>query len=244
MKSLTVNHAGDTSGDNLGGSLKRIGVLIPSSNTVLEPLAATVFSNNEATVHFSRLQVIDVTLSQKSCAQFTMEKQIEAAKLLCDAGVNSLVWGGTSASWLGSDHDVRLCHLLEDATGIASGSCILEMNQLFDACNAKTFGLVTPYKSDVQKRIIKNYTSLGFNCLAEQHYGGVISSEFAAIEERVIAQMVRHVAQKKPDIIFIMCTNMRGARVAKELSDEIGIPVFDSAIATLQAGLRLANAFV
>jgi hypothetical protein len=37
---------------------------------------------------------------------------------------------------------------------------------------------------------------------------------------------------------------MRGARVAKELSDEIGIPVFDSAAVTLQAGLRLANAFV
>ena len=44
--------------------------------------------------------------------------------------------------------------------------------------------------------------------------------------------------------VFIMCTNMRGARVAKELSDEVGIPVFDSAVVTLQAGLRLANAFV
>jgi len=248
LKSLTVNYTGDNPGDNPsdkpGDSLKRIGILIPSSNTVLEPLAATMVSNNEATVHFSRLQVIDVTLSQNSCAQFTMEKQIEAAKLLCDAGVSSLVWGGTSASWLGSDHDASLCDLLEDATGIASGSCMLEMNKLFDACNAKTFGLVTPYNTDVQKRIIKNYTSMGFNCLAEQHYGGVISSEFAAIEERVIAQMVRNVAQKKPDIIFIMCTNMRGAGVAKELSDEIGIPVFDSAVVTLQAGLRLANAFV
>lgn len=86
MKSLTVNHtgdsSGDSSGDNPGDSLKRIGILIPSSNTVLEPLAATMVSNKEATVHFSRLQVIDVTLSQNSCAQFTMEKQIEAAKLL------------------------------------------------------------------------------------------------------------------------------------------------------------------
>jgi maleate isomerase len=88
-----------------------------------------------------------------------MEKQIAAAKLLCDAGVDSLVWGGTSASWLGAEHDAKFCGLLESATGIPSGSCTLEMNRLFSAHNAKTFGLVTPYTSDVQKRIIKNYRS-------------------------------------------------------------------------------------
>jgi maleate isomerase len=221
--------------------LKRIGILIPSSNTVLEPLSASMFSNIESTVHFSRLRVIDVTLNQDSYAQFSMEKQIAAAKLLCDAGVDSLVWGGTSASWLGAEHDAKFCGLLESATGIPSGSCTLEMNRLFSAHNAKTFGLVTPYTSDVQKRIIKNYRSMGFTCLAEQHYGGTISSEFATIEEDLIAQMVRDVAQKKPDIILIMCTNMRGARVSEELSHDVGIPVFDSAIVTLQAGLRLAN---
>jgi maleate isomerase len=169
---------------------------------------------------------------------------MQVLTVLCDAGVDSLVRGGTSASWLGADHDARLCDLLEKATGVPSGSCILEMNRLFDTYNAKTFGLVTPYTSDVQKRIIKNYTSMGFTCSAEQHYGGVISSEYAAIEESVIAQMVRNVAQKNPSIIFIMCTNMRGARVSEELSDELGIPVFDSATVTLQTGLRLANGLV
>jgi maleate isomerase len=55
---------------------------------------------------------------------------------------------------------------------------------------------------------------------------------------------VRDVAQKKPDIIFIMCTNLRGAKVSEQLSRDIGIPIFDSAIVTLQAGLRLAGAHV
>ena len=220
---------------------RRVGILIPSSNTVLEPLSASIFSTNQSTVHFSRLRVIDVALNQDSFDQFSMVKQIDAAKLLCDAGVDSLVWGGTSASWLGADHDTRFCDLLNNATGIPSGSCTLEMNRLFNTYNAKTFGLVTPYTCDVQKRIIKNYASMGFTCLAERHYGGSISSEFASIEEHVIAQMVRDVAQKQPDIIFILCTNMRGARVSEELSHDVGIPVFDSAIVTLQAGLRLAD---
>ena len=226
------------------GTAKRVGILIPSSNTVLEPLSASLFSTSKSTVHFSRLRVIDVTLNQESFDQFSMVKQIDAAKLLCDAGVDSVVWGGTSASWLGADHDAKFCELLKTVTGIPSGSCTLEMNRLFNTHKAKTFGLVTPYTPDVQKRIIKNYTSMGFTCLAERHYGGSISSEFAAIEEHVIAQMVRDVAQKQPDIIFIMCTNMRGARVSEQLSQEVGIPVFDSAIVTLQAGLRLAHGLV
>jgi maleate isomerase len=236
LTSSILNHSDDT--------VKRIGILIPSSNTVLEPLSASMFSHIESTVHFSRLRVIDVTLNQQSFEQFSMEKQIDAAKLLCDAGVDSLVWGGTSASWLGADHDARFCDLLENTTGIPSGSCTLEMNRLFNEYNAKTFGLVTPYTLDVQKRIINNYKSMGFTCLAERHYGGTISSEFAAIEEDVIAQMVRDVAQKKPDIIFIMCTNLRGAKVSEQLSRDVGIPIFDSAIVTLQAGLRLAGAHV
>ncbi len=73
------------------GTAKRVGVLIPSSNTVLEPLSANMFSTNKSTVHFSRLRVIDVTLNQESFDQFKMEKQIEAAKLLCDADVDSIV---------------------------------------------------------------------------------------------------------------------------------------------------------
>lgn len=182
-----------------------------------------------------------MTLDEHSFAQFSMDKQIDAAKLLCDAGVNSLVWGGTSASWLGADHDAKFCDLLENATGISCGSCTLEMNRLFNINSAKTFGLVTPYTVDVQQQIINNYKSMGFTCLAEQHYGGTISSEFAAIEEDVITQMVREVAKKKPDIILIMCTNLRGAKVSERLSCDVGIPVFDSAKVTLQAGLRLAG---
>ena len=35
-----------------------------------------------------------MTLDEHSFAQFSMDKQIDAAKLLCNAGVNSLIWGG------------------------------------------------------------------------------------------------------------------------------------------------------
>ena len=54
--------------------------------------------------------------------------------------------------------------------------------------------------------------------------------------------MVRDVAKHAPDVILIMCTNMFGATIAATLTEEIGIPVIDSAAITLEAGLRLAKA--
>ena len=84
----------------------RLGLLIPSSNVVLEPLAVRLQAKRpEVSVHVSRLGVIDVQLDATSRAQFEMDAQVAAAKLLCDAKVDQITWGGTSASWLGIAHD-------------------------------------------------------------------------------------------------------------------------------------------
>ena len=105
----------------------------------------------------------------------------------------------------------------------------------------KTYGLVTPYTSDVQYQIIENYKTLGFSCVSEQHYGGILSNDYASIPTAQTEKMVRLVAKKNPDIIIIMCTNMRGARVAATLAPELGIPIMDSATVAIQSGLRLVG---
>ena len=51
--------------------------------------------------------------------------------------------------------------------------------------------------------------------------------------------MVLNMAKNSPDAIMIMCTNLRGAAMAEDLSKQLGLPVIDSATATLQAGSRL-----
>ena len=220
---------------------KRIGILLPSSNSVLEPLAAKTITEPDTTFHFSRLGVIDITLTPKSLDQFTLETQCSAGKLLCDADVDCVVWGGTSASWLGIQHDIDFCASFTKKTGVLAGSCVLEMNRIMASEQVKTFGLVTPYTPDVQHKIIENYKQLGFSCVSEQHYGGAISNDYASITANQTEEMVRVVAEKGPDIILIMCTNMRAAGVAASLETETGIPIMDSATIALQAGIRLAN---
>lgn len=216
---------------------KRLGVLIPSSNTVLEPLAARHLV--QATVHFARLAVHDVTLDAISRAQFDLDARMQAARLLCDSGVQAIVWGGTSASWLGVDHDLRFVDRLGAETGLAAGSAVLEIYRQLSEMGARRLGLVTPYTPDVADRIASHLAACGHEVAASILLGGTLSRDFAAIGADTLARMIREAAAPGVDAVVIMCTNLRGAEVAEALQAEIGVTVIDSAIATFQAGQRL-----
>ncbi|MBT6098851.1 MAG: Asp/Glu/hydantoin racemase [Marinovum sp.] len=218
---------------------KRLGIVLPSSNTVLEPLAAKMLAGTGVTAHFSRLGVIDVALDDSSRAQFELQRHVDAARLLADAKVDAIVWGGTSASWLGPDHDRAFCAAVEAATEITTTTCVLAMNRLLNQAPSARLGLVTPYTDDVHNRIIENYRALGFPCAGSENHGGVLSNDFADLSPKTIATMVRNVASARPDVIFIMCTNIRGASVAADLSAELGLIVTDSAEITILAGLEI-----
>ena len=87
----------------------RIGILTPSSNTVLEPLSQKIIDQlPEVSVHFSRFTVHQIALSEKALAQFDNSKIIEAAKLLADAYVDVIGWSSPSSGWLGFEQDEKL----------------------------------------------------------------------------------------------------------------------------------------
>lgn len=218
---------------------RRIGIILPSSNTVVEPMAATALGNRDATAHFSRLGVFDVTLDAASLAQFTLRKHLEAAQLLADARVDVLIWGGTSAAWLGIETDLEWCEMISRETGIPATTSVLEMNRQLAQRSVRRIALVAPYTADVQSRIIATYRGLDFDVVAEAHHGGTISNDYAAIAPQVVTEMIRDVATAQPEAILVMCTNMRGAACAREMEAETGVWIIDSAQATYDAGLRV-----
>src|SRR5689334_24286536 len=87
-----------------------LGMLTPSSNTILEPVTAAMLSGlPDVTAHFSRFKVTEIALSESALAQFDDSEILRAAELLAHAKVNVIAWNGTSSAWLGFERDVRLC---------------------------------------------------------------------------------------------------------------------------------------
>jgi maleate isomerase len=77
----------------------RLGVLTPSSNTVLEPLTAAMAAEAGATAHFARFPVTEISLGPDALRQFDRGPMLAAAGLLADARMHVIVWSGTSAAW-------------------------------------------------------------------------------------------------------------------------------------------------
>src|SRR5882672_3536563 len=127
-----------------------LGMLTPSSNTILEPVTTAMISAlPEVTAHFSRFKVTEIALSAPALAQFDDSEILSAAELLAHAKVNVIAWNGTSSGWLGFERDVRLCERIAHATGITACTAMLALNELLKKTNAARLGLVTPYLDDV-----------------------------------------------------------------------------------------------
>lgn len=220
----------------------RLGMLTPSSNTVLEPVMAAMAADLPGTsVHFSRFRVTEIALSDAALGQFSLDPMLTAAELLSHARVDVTAWNGTSAAWLGFERDEALCRAVRERTGVPASTCVLAYRDLFLATGATRIGLVSPYTDDVQARIAANWAAAGFACTAECHLGLRDNYAFAEVGGEEIAAMVRAVAREGCDAVAILCTNLRGAALAPDLERELGVPVYDSVAVTLWGALGAAG---
>ena len=222
----------------------RLGMLTPSSNTVLEPVTYALLESatDAVTAHFARFKVTEIGLGNAALAQFDAAPILEAAKLLAHAKCDVITWNGTSASWLGFDRDMQLAESITRVTGIKATTCVLGYRDLLRRLGASTVGLVTPYMPDVQARIIDVWGSEGFACVSEAHCGLAENFSFAEVSEAHIEAMIREVAVEGCEAIAIVCTNMRGAAVAARLEAEMGLPILDSVAVSLWTALDAAKA--
>lgn len=229
--------------DKPADSWKRIGMLTPSSNTVLEPYTTAMLAayGERASAHFGRFRVKEISMSQASLTQFVEEPILQAADHLADARVDVIAWNGTSASWLGFDKDETLCRTIASQTGIPGTSTILALNEIIELTGARTMGLVTPYLTEIQDRIIANYKGIGIDIIADRRLEDRGNFSFAEYSPELIAGLVRDVAASRPDIIAIVCTNFRGAPVVRQLEEELGILIVDSVAITLWSAIRIAG---
>ncbi|KFC69915.1 Maleate isomerase [Devosia sp. LC5] len=218
----------------------RIGVLTPSSNTILEPATTRMLSAIPGvSVHFSRFRVTQIALSADALAQFDNSTILDAAQLLADAKVDVIVWSGTSAAWMGFDKDERLCAEITQRTGIPAGTSILAIRDAFTQSGYSKIGLVTPYLDEIQHRIVTNWTAAGLTITDERHLSIQDNFSFSRISEATVAQQVRAVAASGCQVVAILCTNMVGAGIAAALEEELGIAVFDSVATAVWDALRI-----
>ncbi|MCL4319590.1 MAG: aspartate/glutamate racemase family protein [Firmicutes bacterium] len=222
--------------DNI--SKKRIGMLTPSSNVIVEPITNYLLSQTPVTAHFSRFPVTHIDLSDTGKVQFDSTPMLAAAQLLADAHVNVIAWNGTSGTWLGLDHDIRLCRAIRDVTDIPAFTFLTAQLALFKHYGIHRIGLITPYRGDVVTAICRNFEDMGLKVVSEQHLGLQDNFSFAEVSSDTLQDLAAHTMMADVQALCIMCTNLLGANVVNTLETQHGVIVFDSVDVVVWGGLQ------
>ena len=216
----------------------RIGMLTPSSNTVLEPVTAQILAQlSNVSVHFSRFRVTAIGLDADALGQFDEAPMLAAADLLADAKVDVIGWNGTSAGWLGLQSDRDLCARITESTGIPASTSVLALFNLLRRRGERRIGLVTPYTSDVQGAIVAGFAREGVEVVSERHLGLRDNFSFGCVDDTTLEDMIRAVADGRPDVIVVLCTNLAAAPLVHRLERDLGLPIHDSIATTIYGAL-------
>ncbi|MBT2512366.1 aspartate/glutamate racemase family protein [Arthrobacter sp. ISL-30] len=220
----------------------RIGMIVPSSNTCLEPQSYRILGERrDVTLHFTRIPVTRIALDDSSDKQFDAAGMRAAAELLGTADVDVIAWNGTSGSWLGAAHDRELVEEITDATGIPATTSTLAYLDAFRAFGTERIGLFTPYTADVNEAVIQSYAGCGIKTVDHRHLDLSDNESFARVTDAEMLPGSLELAASAPDALVFLCTNLYGANITADVEETTGVPVLDSVAVTLWHCLKLAG---
>ncbi len=222
--------------------VRRIGMLVPSSNTVAEPATAAMLQDVPGvTLHVARFRVTRLDQSEEALAQFTADPLLAAADMLMDAHMHSVTLNATASCYTGMRHDRALVEAFA-ARGIAGDTAMLALLDLLGGFGATRIGLVTPFLHDVQDATIRVLAEEGIEVVAERHLNDPGNFSFARFTEEQVTALTREVAAT-PGIqaVAVVSTNLRGLRAAVTVERETGIPCLDTCATALWGALRRAG---
>lgn len=218
-----------------------LGLVVPSSNTVVEPVTAAAARAHSMAVVASRVRVTHIARTDEADSQFSVDVMTRAASLLADAGPAAVAWAGTSGAWIGLEADDAVRRALSATCHVPA---VTSTSAMLDACahvGARRVVLVTPYTDGVVARICRTLADVGVLVVAEAHLGLSDNASFARVSTAAVADLVARCLADRPDAeaVVIHCTNLRGAPLGGVgRGHSPSVPVLDSVLVTLWALLR------
>jgi maleate isomerase len=222
---------------------KRIGLLVPSSNTVME---VDFYRNlpEHITVHTARMYMESTTAEGESrmLDEFTMP----AVHDLATARPDVIVFGCTSAGALrGNDYDDELCKKISSVTGVPVVSVIRSAREVIQENNIKKVVVVTPYVTELNDRIQLSLETDGLEVMKIAGLGIFENFTIAEVAKEKILELAKNtVGTLNPDGLFVSCTNFPAMNALKELRDTFPFPVITSNQAAFEKTLKKINDFI
>ena len=223
----------------------RVGLMIPSSNTMMEVDFTRDLPPGHA-LHTARMYMEDTTPAGEN--RMLDEFALPAARDLGTARPDVVVFGCTSAGALrGNDYDTELCQRISELTGAPVVSTIGAVRTAIEASGAASIGVITPYVDELNEKIKASIEDDGIDVAGITGLGitdnfqiaEVGQDEIVAFAERALGPLA---ASGTIDLVFASCTNFGAMAVRPAIAERLGLPVVTSNQAVLAAAVARLQA--
>jgi maleate isomerase len=216
----------------------RIGLLVPSSNTTVEPEFYRALPRC-ATVHTARLPLTQITPD----AILKLVEELEAqSKLLASANVDVIVLGATAPSFLkGRGYDREVTSRIEKATGTKATTTSTALLRALQFLGVRKIVLGSAYDDKVNTIARSFLESNGLNVMEARGMGLVDNLEVGRLGAESAYDLARSLARADAEAIVLACTNWRTMEVIEQLEQELGKPVLSTTQVSIWDALRLAG---
>ncbi|MBA2449424.1 MAG: aspartate/glutamate racemase family protein [Chloroflexi bacterium] len=216
---------------------RRIGLIVPSSNTVVE----VDFARNlpaGATLHTARMFLAETTepAEREMIDRYLPQAATDLASLYPDVVAFACTSGGAV---LGADGERAMIEQLSRTTNARVVSTNEAVKSEIERHHPDRVAVITPYVGELNARIRAGLVGRGLDVV---HIAGLGLSENYAIARvppaRILAFAEQQLADVSFDLLFISCTNFRGLDARPALRERFGVPVVTSNQATIGATLE------
>jgi maleate isomerase len=215
-------------------TLARIGLMVPSSNTVMEPDFQRAL-HGQATVHTARMHLADPVTTDGE-RMMLEEHAGSAARDLGTLEPDLVVFGCTSAgSLLGRAGDEALRAQLSSQTGSPVIGILDAIGKSLRATRAVRVSVFTPYVEELTEIVAGGLTADGFEVTGASGLGIRDNAAIGRVDPRDVVRGAKAAFVPGSDAMAIACTNFRALEVRDELEQELEVPVVTSNSAALDA---------
>jgi len=218
----------------------RIGLIVPSSNTVMEP----DFHRQLGPVNIvSTARIFLEEVTREAEIRMLEEDLPRAVDQIRTTAPDIVVFGCTSAGALGTlAHDGRIGDSIAKGSGAKAVTVIQAVLTELRSIQPRKIAVFTPYVDDLTAGVARSLAEGGYPAIKATGMGIRANLDIGRVTPGEIVSFVENqINGITPDCVFLSCTNWRAIEAIWTLEAQLGVPVISSNQAAINMVQRSAS---
>ena len=219
----------------------KVGLIVPSSNTVMEPDFHRELGQDCA-ISTARIYLEQVT---RQAEESMIEDELpKALRLIKTTDPHVVVFGCTSAGSLGGlDSDAGIARRIEQLTAARALTVVGSVVEQLTAIGPRRVAVFTPYEEELTLSVAQCVVDAGYELAKTAGMGIRANRDIGRVTASEIVEFVEaQIEGVDADCIFLSCTNWQAIDAIAPVTARFGLPVISSNQATIDAvRMRMAN---